>query len=175
MPLSHEMTNDWRVPTNRKFSNTKPSRKSDDFLHRRCKRRSVRCNQEWRQHNLLKGEAGTSSVLNLMLLLGFFIHPHRLLSSAVHQFRMDKLKSISSWWFCHPASHHLSAHWPWSFTQHRFLSLQVFHKGLFMSQSRLLCQKTFNSGLLECHSSVSLRLYHSSHLFKGNCFERHCA
>lgn len=76
----------------------------------------------------------------------------------MRQFRMDKLKSISSWWCCDPISHHLSARWPWSFTENYFHSLQVFHKGLFMSQSRPLCQETFNSGLLECHSSVSLRL-----------------
>lgn len=46
--------------------------------------------------------------------------------------------------------------------------------GLFRSQSQLLCQESFNSGLLECHSSVSPRPYRSSHLYKHNCFAMQC-
>lgn len=48
--------------------------------------------------------------------------------------------------------------------------LEHFDKGLLTSRSRLSCQKSFNSGLLECLSSMSLRVFLSSHLHKCKYF-----
>lgn len=103
-----------------------------------------------------------------MRLHGFFIHPHTALYVNLEGINLSQSASDM---ICDPPAQHLLAHWPWSFTEHSFHSLQV---GLFTSQSRLLCQESFNSGLLECHSRVSPRPYRSSHLYKRNCFAMQC-
>lgn len=95
------------VPTNRKFNNTKPLSKWDVFLHHRREHQS--CKMQSRVHAAKHVERKSRNI-KCELLHGCFIHPHTLLYSAIRRLRMDKLKSICSWWFCDPAAHHLSAH-----------------------------------------------------------------
>lgn len=130
------------------------------------------CIQEWMEQNILRGKAETSSVLRLMFFHGFLIHPHTALYADLELINQSQWASYA---ICDLLAHHLPARWPWSFTEHSIHSLQVFDKGLFTSQSRHLCQESFNSGLPECHSSVGPRPYRASPPCKRNCFAMQCA